>query len=144
MALACSAESLYVPSAVTLWRGSSISVIIASMSRAGQSRAIRASRASLASWERADEPDHFVDVGTAIAKPDQHMRTVARLVQQELGAPGDHLLAERDECVQQVLEVHDLRPAAVRARRMLTPKVDLQRGVAVELVEHDIRHRRRA
>src|SRR5439155_1736998 len=51
MALACSGESLYVPVFDTLWRGSSISVIMASTSRAGQSRAIKVSRAVLASLE---------------------------------------------------------------------------------------------
>ena len=69
MALACSAESLYVPSAVTLWRGSSMSVIIASMSRAGQSRAIRASRASLASWDARMSLITSSMLLTAVAKP---------------------------------------------------------------------------
>ena len=49
MALACSAESRAVPSLVTLWRGSSISSISEAAVAAGQSRAIKASRAAFGS-----------------------------------------------------------------------------------------------
>ena len=97
----------------TLWRGSSISVTMAATSRAGQSRAINCSRASLASLARADQLDHLVDIGDRDGEADQDMGAVARLAEQVLGAPVDHLLAEGDEGVEQVLQVHHQRPAAV-------------------------------
>ena len=36
-------------------------------------------------------------LATAMARPHQHVGAVARLVEQELGAPRDHFLAEVDE-----------------------------------------------
>ena len=67
------------------------------------------------------------------------MGAVARLAEQILGAPGNHLLAEGDERGEQVLEIHHLRAAALE-RDHVGAESRLQRGVAVELVEHDIRH----
>ena len=110
---------------------------------AGQSRAIKASRASLASLRGADQPDDFVDIGDRDGEADQHMGAVARLVEQELGAPRNHLLAEGDEGRQQVLQVHHLRAAAVE-RHDVGAEGRLQRREAIELVEHDVGHRRRA
>ena len=46
---------------------------------------------------RADEADDLVDVGDRDGEAAQHMGAVARLVEQELGAAGDDLLAEVDE-----------------------------------------------
>ena len=88
-----------MPSAAMRWRGSSISAISGAMSRAGQSRAISASRAVVGVRRGADEADHLVDIGDGDGEADQHMRAVARLVEQELGAPRHHLLAEVDEGV---------------------------------------------
>ena len=67
------------------------------MSLAGQSRAINCSRAAAGLGRVADQRDHLVDIGDGDGEADQHMGAVARLAQQELGAPGDHLLAEVDE-----------------------------------------------
>ena len=106
MALACSAESRAVPC-----RRHRVARIVDQRdqrrprSLAGQSRAIKPSRASLASFERADQLDHLVDVGDRDGEADQDVGAVARLAEQELGAPRDHLLAERDEGGQHVLEV---------------------------------------
>ena len=62
----------------------------------------------------ADDADHLVDIGDGDGEADQHMRAVARLGEQELGAPGHHLLAEGDEGDEHVLELHRLRAAAVQ------------------------------
>ena len=67
------------------------------------------------------------------------MGAVARLAEQMLGAPGDHLLAEGDEQGEQVLQVHHQRTAAVE-RHHVGAEGRLQRRVAVELVEHDVGH----
>ena len=57
-----------------------------------------------------------------------------------LGAPVDHLFAEGDEGRQQVLQVHHQRTAAIE-RHHIGAERGLQRGEAIELVEHDVRHR---
>ena len=139
MALACSADSRVVPAADTLWRGSSISVTMAATSCAGQSRSINCSRASLASCAARISADHFVDIGDRDGEADQDMGAVARLAEQVLGAPVDHLLAEGDEGRQQVLQIHHLRPAAVE-RHHVGAERRLQRGEAIELVEHHVGH----
>ena len=87
----------------------------------------------------ADQPDHLVDIGHRDGEADQDMGAVARLVEQELGAARHHLLAERDEGDEQVLERHHLRPAAVE-RHHVGAEGRLQRGEAVELVEHHVGH----
>ena len=97
----------------TRWRGSSISAISGAMSFAGQSRAIKRFARLVGVLRGADQPDHLVDIGDRDGEADQDMGAVARLVEQELGAPRDHLFAEVDEGRQQVLQVHHLRPAAV-------------------------------
>ena len=51
----------------------------------------------------------------------------------------DHLFAEGDEQCQQILEVHQLRPAAVE-RHHVGAEVALQRREPVELVQHDVGH----
>ena len=61
----------------------------------------------------ADQRDDFVDVGDRDGEAHQHVGAVARLVEQELRAPGDHLLAERDEGLQHVVQRHHSRPAAI-------------------------------
>ena len=90
---------------------------------------------------RADQPDHLVDIGDRDGEADQDMGAVARLVEQELGAPRHHLLAERDEGGEQVLQVHHLRAAAAVERHHVGAEGRLQRGEAVELVEHHVGHR---
>ncbi len=65
------------------------------------------------------------------------MRALARLAQQEDGAAGDDLLAERDEGGDDLAQRQQLRPAAVQ-RQHVDAEAGLQRRVAVELVEHDI------
>ena len=95
---------------------------------AGQSRAISASRASFASFEARISADHLVDIGDRDGEADQHVGAVARLVEAELGAAGDDLLAERDEGRQQVLQVHHLRTAAVERHH-----VGAERGSAARV-----------
>ena len=109
MALACSSDSRAVPSGAIRCRGSSISVIIASTSRAGQSRDIKRVARRVRIGRGADHANDLVDIGDCDRKTDQDMGAVAGLVEQEFGAARDHLLAERDEQRQQVLQVHRLR-----------------------------------
>ena len=68
------------------------------------------------------------------------MGAVAGLVEQELGAARHDLFAEGDEQRQQILQVHHLRPARIQ-RQDIGSKIRLQRREAIELVQHDIRHR---
>ena len=77
---------------------------------------------------------------TAIARPDEHVRPVARLAEQELRPPADHFLAEGDERRQHVLQVHRLGAAAVQ-RHEVRAEGRLQRREAVELVQDDVGHR---
>ena len=88
----------------------------------------------------ADHADDLVDIGDRDRKTDQDVGAVARLVEQELGAAGHHLLAEGDEERQQVLQVHQLRPAGVQ-RHHVGAEIGLQRREPVELVQHHVRHR---
>jgi hypothetical protein len=85
----------------------------------------------------ADQRDHLVDVGDRDGEADEHMRAIARLVEQELGAPAHHLLAERDEARQDVLQPEQLGPAAVQ-RHHVDAEIRLQRRKAVELVQHHV------
>ena len=140
MALACSSDSRVVPAADTLWRGSSISVTMAATSFAGQSRVHQLLARLVGVLGAADELDHLVDIGDRDGEADQDVGAIARLAEQILGAPVDHFLAERDEQRQQVLQVHHQRPAAVE-RHHVGAERRLQRGEAVELVEHHVRHR---
>ena len=59
------------------------------------------------------------------------------LFEQVGGAPGDDLLAERDKGDDDVAQGHLLGPAAVQ-RQHVDAEAGLQRGVAVELVQHDV------
>ena len=88
----------------------------------------------------ADQLDHLVDIGHRDRETDQNVGAVARLAQEVLDAPVDHLFAEGDEGRQQVLQVHHLRPAALE-RHHVGAERGLQRREAVELVEHHVRHR---
>ena len=89
---------------------------------------------------RADEADDLVDIGDRDRKAAQHVGALARLVEQELGAAGDDLLAEIDEGPDQVLQRQQFRPAAVQ-RHHVGAEARLQRRIAVELVQHHVRHR---
>ena len=107
------------------------------MSLAGQSRAINAFARLVRILGFADERDHLVDIGDRDRQADQHMGAVARLAEQELGAPRHHLFAERDEGDEQVLQRHHQRPAAVE-RHHVAAETRLQRREAVELIENDV------
>jgi hypothetical protein len=61
---------------------------------------------------RADETDHFVDVGDGDRKADLQMRCIAGLGEKELGAPRHDLFAEVDERDEDIAQVHELRAAA--------------------------------
>ena len=76
-------------------------------------------------------------LATATSRPDQDMRPLARLVQKVGRAPGDDLLAERDKGGDDVAQRHLLRPPAVQ-RQHVDAEAGLQRGVAIELVQHDV------
>ena len=88
----------------------------------------------------ADQLDHVVDIGDRDGEPDQNVGAIARLAEQMLGAPVDDFFAEGDERDEQVLQVHHQRPAALE-RDHVGAERGLQRGEAVELVEHHVGHR---
>jgi len=96
------------------WRGSSIRAI---QRGDGCQPAIREDIQSFAGRIRirrgADQLDHFVDIGDRDGKPDENVSAIARLVEQELGAPRQSLLRGCHEAGQQVLERHHPRTAAV-------------------------------
>ncbi len=110
------------------------------MSRAGQTRSISAARAAAGIGRGADEADHLVDIGDRDREADLDVRIVARLGEQELGAPGDDLLAEVEERAQHVVQRQHLRPAAVQ-RDHVGAEARLQRGEALELVQDHVGHR---
>ena len=87
-----------------------------------------------------DNANDLVDIGDRNGETDQDVGAVARLVEQEFGAARDHLLAERDEQRQQVLQVHHLRPAGIE-RQHVGAEIGLQRRETIELVQHHVRHR---
>ena len=68
------------------------------------------------------------------------MGAVAGLVEQELGAARDHLLAECDEQRQQVLQIHGLRPAGIE-RQHVGREIRLQRRETIELIQDDVGQR---
>jgi hypothetical protein len=67
------------------------------------------------------------------------VRPFARLAQFVDGAPGDDLLAEGDEGLKHLLQVQHLRPAVIE-RQHVDAEGRLQRGEAVELIQHHFRH----
>src|SRR3546814_8689117 len=66
------------------------------------------------------------------------MGPLARLAQLIDGPAGDDLLAELEEGLDDLLQVHQLRPAAVQ-RQHVDAERGLERGVAIELVQDDVR-----
>jgi hypothetical protein len=86
---------------------------------------------------RADDGDELVDIGHRDGQADQHMAAVAGLVQVELGAADDHLLAELEEGVDHGPQAHLLGPAPVQ-RQHVDAERGLQVGEAVELVEQHL------
>ena len=100
------------------------------------------------SGSAADDRDHLVEVGHRDHQAQQHMRAVARLVELELGPPGDDLFAEADEGLDDVAQRQRLGPAAAdcehvgreaRLRGRIAPDLvehDLGRGVALEIDDH--------
>ena len=85
----------------------------------------------------ADQRDHFVDIGHGDGQTDQDMGAVARLGEFEARAPGDDFLAEQDEGGDQLLQVHQQRPAVVQ-RQHVDAEARLQFGEAIELVQHHL------
>ncbi len=81
--------------------------------------------------------DHLVDVGHGDGKTDQHVAAVARLPEFEAGAADDHLFAEFEEDLQQGSEAHLLGAAPVEGQHVHAERA-LQRGEAVELVQHHV------
>ena len=110
-------------------------------SRAGQSRSINCSRASLASLGGADQLDHFIDVGDGDGEPNENMGAVTRLGRANAwcagkspprGTPGT--------ATEEVLQIYHQR-AAVIERHHVGAERRLQGGEAIKLVEHDVRYR---
>jgi hypothetical protein len=84
-----------------------------------------------------DQGDDRVEIGDRDGETEQDMRPLARLREIERRTPCDHLLAELEEQLEHLPDVHLRRPAA-RQGDQIDPERDLQRGVAEQLVEHDV------
>ncbi len=67
------------------------------------------------------------------------MGAVAGMIELVLGAPRDDLGAEADERLEELLEAHQPRAAAVERQRVDAER-GLQRREAIELVQHDVGH----
>ena len=88
----------------------------------------------------ADKRDHFIDIGDGDGEAEQDMGAVARLLEFEFRAARDGLFAEIDEGRENLLEIHQLRAAAVE-REHVDGEIRLQWRMRKKLVEHDIGHR---
>ena len=84
-----------------------------------------------------DEADHLVQIGDRDGEADRPVRALPRLVQLEDRAPGDDLLTELEERLQDVAETHQLR-APAGERQHVDAEARLQRRELVELVQHDV------
>lgn len=80
-----------------------------------------------------DQTDECVNVGECNGKANLHMRGVARLGEEVLGAPCDDLFAKIDEGRQKILERQDFRTAAIQGDHVAS-ETRLQRGEAPELI----------
>ena len=138
MPRACSSVSRTVPSGVMTLPGSSISASSAPISPAGQSRSINATRAAAASGLARISRMTSSILATAMARPDQIVRPVARLAEIEPGTADDHFLAEADEALQRVVQPHLPRLAVVQ-RQHVDAETGLHLSEAVQLVQHDFR-----
>ncbi len=87
---------------------------------------------------RADDADHFVDVGVRQQQAFDGVLAAAGLGQQELRAPANDDQAMADELLQHLLERQHAR-LAVDQRQEDDRERILQRRELIELVEHDVR-----
>ena len=87
----------------------------------------------------ADEADDEVELVDRLAQALQDVGPLFRARQIVLGPAGDDLAAERDELLEHLLEVDDLRAPAHEGQHD-HPEGGLHLGVLVELVDHDLRH----
>jgi hypothetical protein len=121
--LACSADSRAVPAVVTLWRGSSISSMSEAAVVAGQSRAIKASRAALASVEARISLITSSILATAMASP-------TRMWARSRALPSRYFVRRettssrkaRKDCSRSFRFITSGRPPS--SATMLAPKVD--------------------
>ena len=88
----------------------------------------------------ADQLDHFVDIGNSNGEADQNVSAVTRLAEFKLRTPRHDFFAEVRESRDELLEVHQLRPAAINGHHVGT-EGRLQRRETVKLVQHHIGHR---
>ena len=84
-----------------------------------------------------DDRDEVIDVGQSHGEAFQHMATLARLAELEYSAAGDHLATVRQEALQHLLQVQQLR-LAVDQRDHVHAEGVLQLGLLVQIVEHDL------
>ena len=99
----------------------------------------RPSRASGGFFGGADQRDHGIELVEGDLQALEDVRARLRLPQLELGAPADDVAAEVDEVLEQLDERQDARPAGDDGQHD-DGEGGLQRGVLVEIVEHDLRH----
>ena len=83
----------------------------------------------------ANDPHHFIHVGDRHNQTQQDMRTITRLVEFELGAPGDDFFAEGNKSRDDIAQHQGFRSAAAN-RQHIGRETRLRRRVPPQLVEH--------
>jgi len=86
-----------------------------------------------------DDGDEVIDVGQGDCQAFEHVAPFARLAQFEHGTARDHFAAVRQEALQHLLEVQQLR-LAIDQRHHVHAEGVLQLGLLVQVVEHHFRH----
>src|SRR5205814_10403490 len=88
---------------------------------------------------RANQRDHRIEVIERDPQPFENVVTRLRLAQLEFGSPADDLAAELNEALDELQEVHHLRPPADDGEHD-DAETGLQRRVFVEIVENHLWH----
>ncbi len=86
-----------------------------------------------------DQLDHLIEIGNRNSQTDQGMGALAGFAELIDGPAGDHLLAEINECLDDVTQGHGLRTTAIQ-RQHVTAEAGLQRRVFEQLSQHHIGH----
>ena len=79
----------------------------------------------------------LIEIGNRDDKADQDVRPLARLGEFELGAPGNHFLAELHKGLDDIAQAHQFGATAANGEHVDAEGL-LRRRVAVDLVEHDL------
>src|SRR6516165_7386969 len=86
----------------------------------------------------ADQRNDLVEIGDGDQQPEQDVRALPCLGEEVAGSPGYHLLTKSDKGGDDVAQGQQLWPTAIQ-RQHVDAEARLQRGVPVQLIEHDVR-----